>query len=171
MINNVIDNCQKVIEAARIDNILPNPPLPQVKWFNFSRLEDFELHSEVNYPICLVNVRTSSAQIEGTMKTYEVSLMCLSKIPIRDYTETDNQFQKKIDEILELYKKFIQHVCYFLTNTNYSFYYTLENDLVSFNDVVDFTEWALIGVEGNFTLSTNTGGFVCELTFDESLFI
>ena len=170
MINNVIDDLKKIIEASRIENVLPNPPLPMVQWFGFSRLEDFELHSEINYPICLVNVRTASAQIDGTMKTYEVSVMCLSALPERTYIETDNQFQKKIDDTLELYKKFIQHLCYFLTSGEYSFYYTLENDLVNFNDVVDYTEWSLVGVEGIFTLSTNTSGFVCELNFDDTLF-
>ncbi len=156
--NLITDQIKEIVEAYQ--------GTPELPVFSFSPLEETNLHLENTYPLVVSYFRTATAQISGEQKSYDVVLLCLEKMPERIVGQTDVDYQKIILDKQELFKKFLQHVVYFLQSPNHNYLYTLTGDLIRFIDTQEYLEWDLFGTEAQFNLLANTEGFVCDLPFN-----
>lgn len=158
MINTVIDDIKTIVEAYA--------GIPELPSMAFYAIEQFDLHLESLYPCTVAYAQLSSVQPYANLRGYDVSIVSLDKMPIREVGETDNVFQKRVYDLQELLKRFIQNVVVNMTTLSLNFQYSLTNDIINFESQEQYLEWDLVGVIATFNVTVNVSEFICDMPFN-----
>jgi len=133
----------------------------------FHNVSEDDIREDQQFPVVLSIVTTSAILEEMNKRTFAVNLIMLQPEPVRENCDNDETYQFKMITIQDEHKEIIEQMIHYLSSINFKYPYELQGD-IEFEDVDDFTEHSLVGVNASFSLAEQFTRGKCCIDFDES---
>jgi len=151
----IIRDIEKIVGASKTN-------------LHFLNIAETELRDNQRYPVCIALSKTAALASDLQLKNYDVTVVILEKMPIREPEDSDFKFESKIDARQEEFISIVEEIIAILVGEEFNFPYSIVGD-VSFDSLSQFTDYELIGVRADFTLSERYNPVKCCTFFDQAL--